>query len=242
MKEKIYDDIEFYTAYSSMLRSEKGLLGAGEWHALKPLLPDFTNKSVLDLGCGFGWHCHYAVHMGAKYVVGVDESEKMLRKAEVINSDPRINYRQESIESSHFDSDTFDVVMSSLVFHYLADYATIVDRIYNWLKQNGMLVFTVEHPVFTSHGSQDWIYNEDGEISHFPIDNYYYEGLRETQFLRKSVIKYHRTVVTYIQTLIDKGFTIKHVVEPKPDLNLIETEGMKDEMRRPMMFIITAQK
>ena len=31
-------------------------MGAGEWHVLKTILPDFTGKRVLDLGCGFGWH------------------------------------------------------------------------------------------------------------------------------------------------------------------------------------------
>ncbi len=36
------------------------------------------------------------------------------------------------------------------------------------LKAGGNLVFTVEHPVFTAHGTQDWYYNEKGEILHFP--------------------------------------------------------------------------
>lgn len=36
----------------------------------------------------------------------------------------------------------------------------------------GNLVFTVEHPVFTAHGTQDWYYNEKGEILHFPVDDY----------------------------------------------------------------------
>lgn len=38
----------------------------------------------------------------------------------------------------------------------------------------GEFVFSVEHPVFTSYGTQDWYYDKDGNILHFPVDNYYY--------------------------------------------------------------------
>ena len=51
----------FFEKYSQMDRSKKGLDGAGEWHVLKQMLPDFRGKRILDLGCGFGWHCEYAI-------------------------------------------------------------------------------------------------------------------------------------------------------------------------------------
>ena len=105
-----------------------------------------------------------------------------------------------------------------------------------------MLIFTVEHPVFTSRGDQDWIYNNDGSISHFPVDNYYYEGKRTAVFLGVKVRKYHRSLTTYIETLLEEGFSIQHVIEPEPPENMMDRPGYKDEMRRPMMLIIAAQK
>ena len=60
MKENKYDDTVFFEKYSRMDRSVKGLAGAGEWPTLERMLPDFLGKRVLDLGCGFGWHCQYA--------------------------------------------------------------------------------------------------------------------------------------------------------------------------------------
>lgn len=72
----IYDNEKFFEAYAEMDRSQKGLEGAGEWHQLKPLFPDLAGKSVLDLGCGYGWHCKYAVERGAVHVLGIDLSEK----------------------------------------------------------------------------------------------------------------------------------------------------------------------
>ena len=54
MKENKYDDDRFFSQYAQMSRSVEGLQGAGEWHILQKMLPDFTDKRVLDLGCGFG--------------------------------------------------------------------------------------------------------------------------------------------------------------------------------------------
>ena len=81
MKENRYDDPDFFEKYSRMSRSEKGLAGAGEWPVLQAMLPDFTLKQVLDLGCGYGWHCRYAMENGASSVLGIDLSEKMLNQA-----------------------------------------------------------------------------------------------------------------------------------------------------------------
>lgn len=49
-----YDDPNFFNAYAEMNRSKYGLKAAGEWQDLKKVLPDFNNKTVLDLGCGYG--------------------------------------------------------------------------------------------------------------------------------------------------------------------------------------------
>ncbi|MFQ8600484.1 MAG: class I SAM-dependent methyltransferase, partial [Oscillospiraceae bacterium] len=77
----VYDNAAFFEEYAKMERSQKGLEGAGEWHQLQPLFPDLTGKKVLDLGCGYGWHCKYAVERGAASVLGIDLSEKMIAVA-----------------------------------------------------------------------------------------------------------------------------------------------------------------
>ena len=94
----------------------------------------------------------------------------------------------------------------------------------------------------TAEGSEDWIYDSNGEIKHFPIDNYFYEGKRETNFLDEKVLKYHRTLTTYINTLIKNGFVIKNIIEPTPNTKLLKTDkSMQNELRRPMMLIIKSK-
>ena len=90
MKENKYDDPTFFDKYSRMPRSKEGLAAAGEWHVLRRMLPPFEGKRVLDLGCGFGWHCRYAVEQGAASVVGVDLSERMLAEARAMTDSPAI--------------------------------------------------------------------------------------------------------------------------------------------------------
>lgn len=121
--------------------------GAGEWYELKKILPDFKEKHVLDLGCGYGWHCKYAAEHKAKSVVGVDISEKMLKVAQEKNQDDKITYIHSAIEDFDTDPESYDAIISSLAFHYIKDYDRLINNIYKWLKPNGEFVFSVEHPI-----------------------------------------------------------------------------------------------
>jgi len=47
-------------------------------------------------------------------------------------------------------------------------------------------------------------------------------------------------LTAYINGLIKAGFIINDVVEPMPPENMIK--GMEDELRRPMMLLICAEK
>ena len=69
-----YDNEVFFTQYAAMSRSRDGLSAAGEWHQLKPLFPSLAGKSVLDLGCGYGWHCKFSEEQGAARGLGIDLS------------------------------------------------------------------------------------------------------------------------------------------------------------------------
>ncbi|MDV4150759.1 class I SAM-dependent methyltransferase [Clostridium sp. AL.422] len=243
MRENKYDDNIFFDKYSKMKRSIYGLQGAGEWETFKSMLPNFENKRVLDLGCGFGWHCKYAIENNAIEAIGVDLSEKMLERAKEINGDKAIKYINLSIEEVKFDSEYFDTVISSLAFHYVKNFDKVCQNVYDMLKDDGDFIFSVEHPIFTAYGNQEWYYNEEGNKLHWPIDNYFYEGIRETNFLGECVRKYHKTLTTYINSLLKCGFTIREVIEPTPTKEMLDKfEDMTEELRRPMMLLISAKK
>lgn len=243
MKQNKYDDDVFFNKYSNMNRSKNGLEGAGEWHELKKMMPNFKDKRVLDLGCGFGWHCRYAVENGARSAIGIDISQKMLSEAKSKTKYGNIEYICMPIEDIDFPEESFDVVISSLALHYVKSFEDVLVRVYKCLSKGGDFVFSVEHPIFTAQGPQDWYYDGKGNILHWPVDHYFTEGIRNAKFLGEEVIKYHRTLTTYLNSLIKLGFEITGVVEPKPAENMLNTvPGMLDELRRPMMLLVSARK
>lgn len=243
MKQNKYDNETFFQKYSQMDRSIKGLDGAGEWQTLEAMLPDFQGKQVLDLGCGFGWHCQYAMAHGAASALGIDISANMLEKARQQNQYAAVTYQQLPIEDIDLPPESFDCVLSSLAFHYLASFDDIAAKVYRLLRPNGSFVFSVEHPTFTAYGSQDWFYDQNGQIMHFPVDNYFLEGPRQAIFLGETVTKYHRTLTSYLQGLLAAGFHLADIREPQPSPEMLAAfPAMQDELRRPMMLIIAAAK
>ena len=116
-----------------MSRSVDGLKGAGEWHVLQKMLPDFQGKRVLDLGCGFGWHCQYAIEHGAVHALGIDLSHKMLEEATKRNNSPHIEYKCMAIEDFDYTPESYDIVISSLTFHYLELFPDICKKVHRCL-------------------------------------------------------------------------------------------------------------
>lgn len=244
MKQNKYDQEAFFSNYAEMNRSKHGLEAAGEWHILKEMLPDFAEKSVLDLGCGYGWHCLYASEQGAKTIVGVDISRKMLEVArEKSKNHSAITYEQKAMEELVFEKEQFDVVVSSLAFHYVDNFSSLVENIAKWMKTGGQFVFSVEHPIFTSRENQDWIYDEKGEPKYWAVDHYHDETLRRTNFLGEDVVKYHRTVSTYLNVLLENGFQVMSIEESFPSQEALEeNEQAKHELKRPMFLLVQAER
>jgi SAM-dependent methyltransferase len=243
MKQNKYDDPEFFANYSQIPRSVQGLDNAMEWPIFRDLLPDLRGKRVLDIGCGFGWHARYARQQQAQSVIGVDLSENMLARAAAMTDDPGIEYRLSAIEDIDFPADTFDVVLSSLALHYVEQFNLVCRKVYHCLTSGGSFVLSVEHPIFTARAAQQWHLGEAGETLHWPVDSYQEEGPRSTQWLSENVVKYHRSLATYVNTLLDSGFLLTHLAEPGPSPEmLIAHPDWSDERRRPMFLLIAAVK
>ena len=156
MKENKHDETPFFNNYRRLLRSQKGLEGAGEWHLLKQMTPLFKAKRVLDLGCGFGWYCAYVVKESAATVIGIDICKKMLQETNKHHGNVNSTYRCLAVEALDYDDNTFDIVISSRTFHYNASFERICKRVKNSLTVQGTLLFSVEYPVFTAEGNGEW--------------------------------------------------------------------------------------
>lgn len=235
-----YDNESFFEEYAKMPRSREGLSSAGEWHQLRPLFPPLEGKRVLDLGCGYGWHCKFAAEQGATQVLGLDLSYKMIEQAKRRNKENQIEYRVCGIEEYEYPEDMWDCVVSNLALHYIENIEEIFQKVHRTLKQDGIFLFNIEHPVFTAGVEQDWIYSNDGKPKYWPIDNYFISGKRITHFLGCNVAKQHHTLTQILMGLLNNGFELKAVEEAEPSQEMMDIPGMKDELRRPMMLLVKA--
>lgn len=238
----VYDTQDFFAAYAQMPRSQGGLAAAGEWYMLQPLFPDVQGAAVLDLGCGYGWHCRYAADHGAARVLGLDVSEKMIAEARRRNAHPAITYRVLGLEAYDYPAACYDLVVSNLALHYLEDLDAVYRNVYRTLKPGGTFLFNIEHPVFTAGVNEDWVYDDSGKPLYWPVDDYYRPGIRTTRFLGHEVTKYHHTLTQILMGLLRAGFRLDAVEEAGPAPDALDLPGMRDELRRPMMLLVKACK
>ena len=223
-KQNIYDNETFFEGYRKLREREVNANVLFEIPTLHKLMPDLNGKRVLDLGCGMGEHCKDYINRGAKRVVGVDISEKMLEVARKENSDENILYLNIPMEDISSIDEKFDVVISSLAMHYIEDFDGVVKAVYSLLEDEGIFLYSQENPMNTCYSGSGsrWTLDENGVKIHANISNYCVEKRFDSTWFVDGVQKYHRMFSTIVNSLADAGFRIVRMEEPYPTKELVE--------------------
>lgn len=152
MKQNVYDNKTFSDAYDKMRKDDKGRNANDlvEIPNFRKLIPNVKEKKILDLGCGYGENDKYCRDLGAKEILGIDISEHMIKIAEKNNADENIKYKVMAMEDIGKIKEKFDIVISSLAFHYVKDYEKLIKDIYNLLNDDGILIFFNRSPIKNS--------------------------------------------------------------------------------------------
>lgn len=242
--QNVYDNPEFFAGYQRLRETRSGLNDVLEQPALHPMLPSsLKGIRILDIGCGFGDFARKAISLGARSVTAIDVSDSMLQEAVRRTRSSDVHYLRMSIEEMDLGEQTFELAVSSLALHYVQDYPAALERISNALEPNGNFIFSVEHPICTALEEQRWILDEAQRPLYWPVDNYRNEGVRNTRWFVENVIKYHRTVETYVRGLLEARFSLEGLAEPEP---LPEAVLLNPELdlhrRRPPFLLISARK
>ena len=242
MAQNIYDDDGFFSGYSGLARSVKGLEGAGEWPSIRAMLPAIAGLRVVDLGCGFGWFCRWARQAGAAEVLGLDLSEKMLERARRDTDDPAVSYGRADLDRLDLPEGGFGLAYSSLALHYLESLGPVMASVHRALVPGGWFVFSVEHPIYTAPSQPGFVDGGDGRKV-WPLDGYLKEGARVTNWFAPGVVKYHRTVGTYVSALLDAGFRVSALQEWGPsDAQIAEHPAWAVERERPPFLLVAARR
>lgn len=201
-------------------------------------LGDLAGLRVLDLGCGDGAFARTVLAMGARSYLGIDGSPAMIRIARAANADQRSRFDVVSMEELDPAPDSADLVTSRMAFHYLETLDPVLRAALVALSGRGRLIFTVTHPVITSHDNRF-----AGPRGSWTVDDYFERGERRRTWFGKQVTWYHRTIEDYVSAVLDAGFALESISECEPSNALLADEPDELHRRRrvPLMLLITAR-
>jgi SAM-dependent methyltransferase len=174
--------------------------------AVLAMAGDVAGRRVLDAGCGAGAHAAELVARGAR-VTGVDSSAGLLALAARRLGPAAALHRADLADPLPFPDGAFDVVLASLLLHYLRDWAPTLAEFHRVLAPGGRLVASTHHP-FMDHRPD----SAESYFATYPIEEDWSRGGRTVRMRF-----WHRPLSAMTAALTAAGFALTVVDEPQPD-------------------------
>jgi SAM-dependent methyltransferase len=244
MSQNIFDNPEFFAGYYK-LRQGLNYNDLLEQPAMQALLPELTGKRVLEIGCGYGENAQRFLQEGAAEVVAIDLSEKMLAVAKKRAPHSKIEYLRLDMAEIAQLAGPFDLIYSSLAFHYAENFSKLMADCYALLAERGRLLYSQEHPLSTAmlDSAGHYNYDEKGRAISYTFSDYAQSGKRVGTWFVENVENYHRPLGEIVTTIAHAGFWIRDLVEPKPTAAALAVKpDLAKEFVKPAFLIVNAQK
>jgi len=174
--------------------------------AIISLIPkNINNKIVVDAGCGSGTLSQHLEQQGAA-VIAFDYSKALIKLAKKRLKTTNIRVANLSEPLDFIEDNSVDVVVSSLVLHYIENWTPVFNEFNRILKKDGVIIFSIHHP------HQDWYWYE--------LDNYFQKILCEDTWnfdsYKLTIQAYHRTLQEVFDTISEAKFYVEKLLEPAP--------------------------
>ena len=117
-----------------------------KWNRIKKHLSPLKNRTILDVGCGNGYHCWRMLGAGAKLVIGIDPSWLFLMQFQAIKHfvsapvTPPVYLLPMGIEQLPGSLHAFDTVFSMGVFYHRRSPMDHLLQLKSTLRKGGELV------------------------------------------------------------------------------------------------------
>ncbi len=205
--------------------------------ALFEELGSISGLRVLDLGCGDAAVGPRLLEAGCASYVGIDGSERMVEAARATLSGSAGEVLHCDIEDFQAAPASFDLVLSRMALHYVADLSPVMRVAYACMPPGGRLVFTVVHPVITSHDARQDTAEPRGD---WAVDEYFVEGPREQLWLGARSVWQHRTIESYVVELRRAGFRLVNLREPTARREAFDDQSEFERRRRIPLVLLLA--
>jgi SAM-dependent methyltransferase len=203
--------------------------------AMMGLLPrDLSGRRVLDAGCAAGWYAAQLLSLQAE-VTAIDISEEMVAATKRRVDGRAQVLRQDLSEALPFADCSFDIVLSSLTLHYIADWNATFLEFARVLRASGRLMFSINHPFmdFTKCDAADYfstqIRKENWGVASRPDP---------------VEIHFYRRPLQDVVNMTTRHFMLDRVVEPQPlpTFEQKRPDAYQRLMTQPYFLIVAAHK
>ena len=216
-------------------------------NAVLALIGDLDGKIVCDIACGEGNLSRKLAAQGA-VVTAVDISENLLAHARQQAGALSITtIRDDAQILKQLPSQFAQIAICNLALMDIPDFAAVFAAVHRVLATNGIFVFSVLHPCFEtpyrvpeSHIQLD----QQGNFEAVLVRRYAAEGYWNSggTGMRGTFGAYHRTLSTYLNSLMKAGFQIKQLLEPRLPIGHYIHLGHQINSRVGQLLVVSAQK
>jgi SAM-dependent methyltransferase len=181
---------------------------------------------VLDIACGNGNFSRRLAELGAN-VIAFDYSSKMIERAVSRTQDMNnISYHvidaTDEVALINIGKARFDKAVANMALMDISDLRPLITSLFELLRDNGIIVFSISHPCFQSPGMRKVQETEDVDgiittrnsiqiFDYLTPEPYQAIGIRG-----QSVPHYmfHRPLSFYFELFFSSGFVLDGLIEP----------------------------
>jgi trans-aconitate methyltransferase len=191
--------------------------------AMQSVLNGTKYGSILDLGCGSGEDTKWLQNLSSD-ITGIDSSFELIAIAEFDN--PESKFIVHDLNNIYNTDKKFDLIFSSLTFHYIEDWNKLFTNIYQLLNNGGKVVFSTHHPikwgseVTKSKESNQFLLgytkNKDANKTYKVYGDYLNQyKINEKLFQQLEITHYNRPLSEMFRIFQATGFEVLQFLEPK---------------------------
>lgn len=214
-------------------------------------LPEVTGLRGLDIGCGEGTNTRQVAQRGAD-LTALDYSPTFIRHAAQTEREQPLGVRYliASATDLPFADGTFDFATSFMCLMDIPETARVLQEAYRILKPAGFLQFSICHPCFDlptrkklrdaegrhyAYEMGGYFERTDGEVMEWLYSAAPPEVKAGLPKFRQPIFR--RTLAEWLNTLVQTGFALEYVWEPKPDAEVLRQQPDLEDMTVIAFFI-----
>jgi 2-polyprenyl-3-methyl-5-hydroxy-6-metoxy-1,4-benzoquinol methylase len=204
--------------------------GAGAWFhelaigSLLDLAGEIAGLEVCDLACGEGVLARALAQRGAR-ITGIDISRPLLDLAWLKESEEPLGIRYQLDDAqtlATIPDERCDGVACAFSLTDIDDLRATLMAVRRTLRPGGWFVFAIPHPCIITRMSR-WTAAPDtpGRV----VSGYFSEGqfvIVNAPGVRGKVGVYHRTLTTYLNSLVEAGLALECIAEPRATGDMAE--------------------